>query len=144
MITFATLFTVGALVAATLAQNLLPFDKNLKCEACAIGGYRFCWDNTNTVACCDTVNDPTCTTKYKFCFAPVLTSLQLSMVIVPDQTLEIPMFAATMPSERLKIQPPLTTSTSLTCQLVPLALTRYSQIALGPLLRLTQLKLIFG
>ena len=68
MRTFATLFTVGALVAATLAQNLLPFDKNLKCEACAIGGYRFVWNNNNDAVCCDAVNNPSClvSSNYRF------------------------------------------------------------------------------
>jgi hypothetical protein len=65
MRTFATLFTVGTLIAATLAQSI-PFRKDLSCGACALGGYRFCYTGNNG-ECCDTVNDPTCANKYKDC-----------------------------------------------------------------------------
>ena len=66
---FATLFTIGTLAIATIAQ-IIPWNKDLKCEACAIGGYRFCWNNSNDVFCCDTINDPLCVAKYNKCTDP--------------------------------------------------------------------------
>ena len=65
MRTFTALLTVGTLMAATMSQTI-EWRKDLSCGACAIGGYRFCYDNKNSKECCK-VDDAACLTRYKFC-----------------------------------------------------------------------------
>ena len=71
MRTFATLFTVGTLFAVTIAQTV-PWSLNLSCGACAIGGYRFCYQGAKGECCkagdteCMTRNGNKCTSEDKF------------------------------------------------------------------------------
>jgi hypothetical protein len=65
MRTFTTLFAIGTLTVVTLGQDV-PFRKDLSCGACAIGGFRFCYNGNSQYECCK-ADDATCIKTYKTC-----------------------------------------------------------------------------
>ena len=65
MRSFTTLFAIVTLAVFTLGQNI-PFRKDLSCGACAIGGFRFCYNGKSQYECCK-ADDANCIKTYNEC-----------------------------------------------------------------------------